>query len=66
VSAQSAIQQVLAYPAYSNGMEDAVVDLVVIQWIMQKLRVDRIRSLSEHSINPTRNCRAEHDSGTDY
>ena len=28
---------------YSVGMEDAVVDLVVIQWIMQKLKLDRCK-----------------------
>lgn len=43
VSANSAISRVLNYPAYADGMEDAVVDLVVIQWIMQKLRLDRMR-----------------------
>lgn len=43
MSANSAISRVLNYPAYSDGMEDAVVDLVVIQWIMQKLRNDRVR-----------------------
>ncbi len=43
MSANSAISRVLNYPAYSDGMEDAVVDLVVIQWIMQKLRLDRAR-----------------------
>lgn len=43
VSANSAISRVLNYPAYSSGMDDAVVDLVVIQWIMQKLRIDRMR-----------------------
>lgn len=29
---------------YSIGMEDAVVDLVVIQWIMAKLKRDRRRN----------------------
>ena len=43
MSANSAISKVLNYPAYADGMEDAVVDLVVIQWIMQKLRLDRMR-----------------------
>ncbi len=43
VSANSAISRVLNYPAYSKGMDDAVVDLVVIQWIMQKLKMDRTR-----------------------
>lgn len=43
MSANSAISRVLNYPAYSNGMDDAVVDLVVIQWIMQKLQIDRMR-----------------------
>ncbi|CAN5518296.1 hypothetical protein BH10CYA1_BH10CYA1_54350 [soil metagenome] len=43
MSANSAISKVLNHPAYSVGMEDAVVDLVVIQWIMQKLRLDRMR-----------------------
>ncbi|MBS1954973.1 MAG: hypothetical protein JST89_12360 [Cyanobacteria bacterium SZAS-4] len=43
MSANSAISRVLNYPAYAHGMEDAVVDLVVIQWIMQKLKVDRMR-----------------------
>jgi len=43
VSANRAISRVLNFPAYSNGMDDAVVDLVVIQWIMQKLKSDRMR-----------------------
>lgn len=43
MSANSAISRVLNYPSYSNGMDDAVVDLVVIQWIMQKLKLDRMR-----------------------
>lgn len=47
MSAQSAIHRVLNYPAYANGMEDAVVDLVVIQWIMQKLRLDRMKLSSQ-------------------
>jgi hypothetical protein len=41
VSAQSAMQRVLKCPSYANGMEEAVVDVVVIQWIMQKLQLDR-------------------------
>jgi hypothetical protein len=52
VSANSAISRVLNYPAYSNGMEDAVVDLVVIQWIMQKLRLDRMRLSGPLSAGP--------------
>ncbi len=31
----------IKHAVYSTGMEDAVVDLVVIQWIMQKLKRDR-------------------------
>lgn len=48
MSAEGAIHQVLNYPAYASGMDDTVVDLVVIQWIMHKLRIDRMRNCSEH------------------
>ena len=51
MSANSAIARVLNYPAYSDGMEDAVVDLVVIQWIMQKLRLDRMRLSGQLSVS---------------
>lgn len=54
VSANSAISRVLNYPSYSNGMDDAVVDLVVIQWIMQKLKTDRMR-LSAQFANECQN-----------
>lgn len=47
MSAYNAIHRVLSQPAYSEGMDDAVVDLVVIQWIMQKLRCDRMRDTNE-------------------
>ncbi len=33
----------IKHAIYSIGMEDAVVDLIVIQWIMQKLKCDRSR-----------------------
>jgi hypothetical protein len=29
-----------AYPAYAEGMDEAVVDVVVIKWIVQKLNFD--------------------------
>ncbi len=34
------------HAVYATGMEDAVVDLVVIQWIMQKLKRDRKKRLT--------------------
>jgi hypothetical protein len=33
-------QFVTGYPAYAEGMDEAVVDVVVIKWIVQKLNFD--------------------------
>jgi hypothetical protein len=32
---------IATYPAFAEGMDEAVVDVVVIKWIMQKLNFDR-------------------------